>query len=217
MRKTVVGVDFSVSSPAICIFSGDINNFNIDQCNFKYLTKSKKYSELNEDNIEGGCTLENDILDIDRLSHLSDMVISSIYESNYDNDCHEVSVAIEDYAHQGNGKITLLAENVGLLKYKLREEQYPFISYAPTTIKAFARKFLHDDRQKNSKGNKTKMGKEEMYEAFFNDTQIDLLSLFELDTLLTKSGNPKNNNPITDIVDAYFICKYHCEELKKGK
>ena len=48
------------------------------------------------------------------------------------------------------------------------------------------------------------------------DTGIDLLKEFGLTQLVTKSGPPTMGNPITDIVDAYFIAKYHNENTMKG-
>jgi len=55
----------------------------------------------------------------------------------------------------------------------------------PSIIKKYA----------TGKGN---ANKELMYEAFYNETKVDLQNIL----------NCSITNPLTDIVDAYFICKY---------
>jgi len=44
-----------------------------------------------------------------------------------------------------------------------------------------------------------------MYDQFSNDTKTTLLQLFDIPTL---------NNPVTDIVDAYYIAKAGYESIK---
>ena len=61
---------------------------------------------------------------------------------------------------------------------------------------AMAKKFATD------KGN---ANKELMYEHFCKDTKTDLMKTFDMQTL---------SNPITDIVDAYYIAKCGYENIK---
>jgi len=79
-----------------------------------------------------------------------------------------------------------IAENLGLLKYKLKIDFcWDYTLLAPSVIKKFA----------TDKGN---ANKEMMLSAFQGDTGVNLAELFE--------SNAKS--PISDVVDAYFICKY---------
>ena len=47
--------------------------------------------------------------------------------------------------------------------------------------------------------------KQKMYEQFTNDTSTNLMKVFDIPTL---------NNPITDIIDAYYIAKAGYENIK---
>lgn len=97
------------------------------------------------------------------------------------------TVYIEDYSFGSKGRVFNLAENCGLLKYKLWERKVDFITVPPTVIKKFA----------TGKGN---ANKEKMYEAFVNRTGMNLIEIV--------TPFKKIENPLTDIVDAYFIALY---------
>ena len=93
-------------------------------------------------------------------------------------------VYLEDYAYAATGRVFHIAENAGILKYKLskfKTEQVP-----PTVIKKFA----------TGKGNASK---DDMLEAWKNED-----GSFEL---IQETGNPAS-----DIIDSYFICKYGKEQ-----
>ena len=45
-KKKIIGIDYSLTSPAICVMDGD-------KLNFYYLTSKKKYDGKMSDNIEG--------------------------------------------------------------------------------------------------------------------------------------------------------------------
>jgi Holliday junction resolvasome RuvABC endonuclease subunit len=104
-------------------------------------------------------------------------------------------VHIEGYSYGSKGQaIFQIAENCGILKYSLQEKKIGYDIIVPSIIKKFA----------TDKGN---ANKELMYEQFCKDTKTDLMKTFDMQTL---------SNPITDIVDAYYIarCGY---ESTKGK
>jgi len=105
-------------------------------------------------------------------------------------------VGIEGYAFGAVGRVFQIAENCGLLKHKLWERDIPYDVYPPTMIKKFG----------CGKGN---ANKELMIEAFEKETSIDIR---EKCGIITKSWNP-----ITDIVDAYYICKYGFTQLTEKK
>ena len=75
---------------------------------------------------------------------------------------------------------------MGTLKHKLYVLNKRFQSIVPGQIK------------KNATG-KGNADKQKMYEQFLKDTKIDLVKEFD---------QTKLNNPVTDIVDSYYIAKY---------
>ena len=98
---------------------------------------------------------------------------------------------IEGYAYGATGNAILnIAENMGILKHKMYKIEQTFTTVPPTVIKKFA----------TGKGN---ANKELMYEAFVDElhTPVDLK-----ETLTPRSE--KIRNPVSDIVDSYFIAKY---------
>jgi hypothetical protein len=106
-------------------------------------------------------------------------------------------VFIEGYAFATSGKsyVRSVAENSGLLKHKMYKANQTFTSIPPTVIKKYA----------TGKGN---ANKELMYDAFSKQCVAPVG--------LQKTLRPKSNklsNPTTDIVDAYWICKYGWREL----
>ena len=104
-------------------------------------------------------------------------------------------VFIEGYAFATSGKshVRSVAENTGLLKHKMHKIKQPFTSIPPTVIKKYA----------TGKGN---ANKELMYDAFC----AEILTPPDLKSRLTPKSK-KLRNPVTDIVDSYFICKYGWE------
>ena len=74
---------------------------------------------------------------------------------------------------------------MAILKDTLTKWGIKYEMIAPTVIKKYA----------TTKGN---ANKEKMYDAFTDETNRKLLDEF----------NIKLNNPITDIVDSYYIAKY---------
>ena len=102
-------------------------------------------------------------------------------------------VALEDYAYGAKGRVFHIAENTGILKYKLWQNSIPLDVVQPTKVKKFG----------TGKGN---AGKPEMFQAFVEETGVDLR--FHMNDTKKDIGNP-----ISDIVDAYYICKYNYKEI----
>jgi len=106
-------------------------------------------------------------------------------------------IFMEGYAFATSGKsyVRSVAENSGLLKHKMYKVKQAFTSIPPSVIKKYA----------TGKGN---ANKDLMYDAFSEESNTP--------SDLQKTLRPKSNkltNPITDIVDSYWICKYGWEEL----
>ena len=94
-------------------------------------------------------------------------------------------VFIEDYAFGATGKVFHIGENTGLLKYRLYKRDYSFQMVAPTMVKKFA----------TQKGN---ANKEMMLDQFNMENNIDLREVI----------GTKTENPISDIVDSYYVWQY---------
>jgi Holliday junction resolvasome RuvABC endonuclease subunit len=95
-------------------------------------------------------------------------------------------VAIEGYSYGSQGRIFHLAENMGIFKHKLYKAGIPLTVVEPSKAKKHA----------TGKGN---ADKGLMYESFSKETGTNLMLSFGQKTL---------SNPITDIVDSYYILKF---------
>ena len=71
-------------------------------------------------------------------------------------------IAIENYAFNATGRVFNIAENTGVLKYKLFGKGIPLETIPPSTVKKLA----------TGKGNS---GKDLMYDAFKLETGVDLM------------------------------------------
>ena len=183
-----IGIDYSLSSPGVCVNTSE-GEFRYEDCNFYYLTSTKKYDSTFKEKIAfGQSTVEYKgtqhklyTSEPERYNNIADWVIDIIksYKGT-------PTIQIEDYSYGSTGRVFHIAENLGLLKYKLKMEcGWDYTLLPPSVIKKFA----------TDKGN---ANKELMLEAFEKDTGVNLEVLFDT----------KSKSPITDVADAYFICKY---------
>ena len=157
------------------------------------VTSKKKWSGKINNQIQGFPLYEYSN-NVDRFSKLAEMTSQFIDVQNHFN---PPTIGLEGYAMGAKGQVFNIGENTGILKYHLQmDQQWPVDVYAPTAIKKFA----------TGKGN---ANKELMYEAFVEETSVDLGEIFE------QSTNPKVNSPVSDIVDAYFIAKLHHTKTHK--
>jgi len=175
--KTIIGIDYSLTSPAICITT----DFVFKNSKFYYLTNKKKYIGSMSENITGFGHKEYDT-PIRRFSQISDWV----YELIEDTIHTEQLVFIEGYSFGSKGQaIFQIAENCGILKYRLQQMMINYDTVVPSVVKKGA----------TGKGN---ADKDMMYEFFSKETNTDLKKVFD---------TPKVGNPISDIVDSYYIAK----------
>ena len=195
MRR-IAGIDYSLTSPAICVWKltdDDDRFFNFDDCALYYLENPHK---------RRGPT-PHGILNIhatpypewkteeERHELLSNWTMSII------TGC-EVFIEGYAFATSGTSHVRSIAENTGLLKHKMHKVKQTFTSVPPTVIKKYA----------TGKGN---ANKEIMYDAFC----AEILTPPDLKFRLTPKSK-KLRNPVTDIVDSYFICKYGWEGFIEG-
>ena len=175
--KTIVGIDYSLTSPAICIDNGSLMFF--------YLTNKKKHIGMMSEEIIG--YEHKEWTDpIQRFTYISDFVFDCI------GSIVNPQIFIEGYSFGSKGQgLFQIAENCGILKYRLLEKNHTYNTVVPSVVKKGA----------TGKGN---ADKDMMYEAFVRDTNIDLKKIFDTD---------KVGNPISDIADSYFIQKVGYDNL----
>jgi Holliday junction resolvasome RuvABC endonuclease subunit len=178
-QQTIVGIDYSLNSPAICIAGDD---FDFDKCSFHFLTSKKKHIGKFGKNIFG-YEIKDYKTPIERFTNISTWALDIIHKHKTDT----AKVFIEGYSFGSKGQAVFqIAENCGILKYRLQLS--PSILYdtvVPSVIKKFA----------SGKGN---ADKQLMYDSFNKHTKQDLLKMFDMGKL---------SNPVTDIVDSYYIAK----------
>ena len=159
-------------------------DFTFNKCKFYYLTSKKKHIGYMSSNIEGVEHTEYNN-PIQRFENLSNFILNIVKKHT------SPKIFLEGYSYGSKGQaIFQIAENGGILKYRLKN--YDCTILVPSVVKKFA----------TGKGN---ADKQKMYEQFSNDTKTTLLQLFDIPTL---------NNPVTDIVDAYYIAKAGYESIK---
>ena len=187
-----IGIDYSLSSPGICVNTSE-EEFRYEDCKFYYLTNTKKYQGTFKEKIAFGTSDVEYIgtphkpysSEPERYNNIASWVIDIIKLNARSWPLHPI-IQIEDYSFGSTGRVFHIAENLGLLKYKLKIDfGWDYTLIAPSVIKKFA----------TDKGN---ANKELMLGAFQEDTGVNL------ELLLDSSVK----SPITDIADAYFICKY---------
>ena len=191
MRK-IAGVDYSLTSPAVCVWKAENDDgyFDFDSCDLYYLESVQRWKSA----AASGPGLLNLHLEVypeweteeQRHDLLTDWTMRVI---------QGCEVFIEGYAFATSGKsyVRSVAENTGLLKHKMYKVKQSFTSVPPSVIKKYA----------TGKGN---ANKELMYEAF----TAELLTPPDLQIRL-RPNSKKLTNPVTDIVDAYFIAKWGWE------
>lgn len=181
--KIVAGIDYSMTSPAICIHHSD--TWGIQNCLFFFRTSVKKM-ELKIPMFEG--TLAQPyICEEERFYN------NALWAEGILKEFEPTFVALEGYAMGAKGKVFHIGENTALLKHIMWRNKMPFVVPPPTVIKKFA----------TGKGN---ANKEAMEAAFMLETLCDVRKLVGQSEL--------SNNPSSDLIDAYYMCKYAFENQK---
>jgi len=172
----ISGIDYSLTSPAVCVHDGD--EWSVDNCNFYYYDIKKRVVSYPNENLHPHLypiwTVQEQRMDL-----LSRWSLDVVFRSDH--------IGLEGYSFGSKGRAVFnIAENGGILKHKLYKARYPVTEFAPTAVKKFA----------TGKGNS---GKDIMEESFKEETGKDIRTILEL--------SEKSFNPISDIIDAYYVCK----------
>ena len=134
MTKRIAGIDYSLTSPAICVWKStdDDGFFNFDDCDLYYLEKPRRRGSTP--------------------SGILNLHVDPYPEWETEEERHELlstwameivngaQVFIEGYAFATSGKsyVRSVAENTGLLKHKMHKIKQPFTSVPPSVIKKYA-------------------------------------------------------------------------------
>jgi hypothetical protein len=171
----LIGIDYSITCPCLCLFD-ERKEFKFNNCFFYYLTNTKKYADKIAPNITGE-SFQEYVQDVDRFDTISQWATNLCIGA--------ADVGMEGYAYGAKGRVFNLAENMGLLKYKLYKHAIPVTIIEPAKVKKCA----------TGKGN---ADKQVMYDTFSKETNTNLLSVFNQKTL---------SNPVTDVIDSYYVLK----------
>ena len=151
----IAGIDYSLCGPAICI-NDLMQKFTFQSCQFYFLSGVKKHARKVKSNIRGENFAKYNE-EVQRYETIADWALDKV------SGCQ--SVGLEGYAYNATGKVFHIAENTGVLKYKLFQVSKPVDVFTPSEIKKFA----------SGKGNASK---EDMYDAFYRETNVPLKSFF---------------------------------------
>jgi Holliday junction resolvasome RuvABC endonuclease subunit len=178
----IAGIDYSMTSPSICIHDG--NEWSIKNCTFYYIVHKDKFLKIT-DQLKGFLYEEYNTQQ-ERFDNLSNWALTQL------NARRVAKVGLEGYSYGStSSRLFEIGENAGLLKYKMWNANIDFEVYAPTAIKKFA----------CGKGN---ANKEKLWESFIAETELNLFHEIGQEV-------GKNWNPVSDMVDAYYMCKYRHE------
>ena len=177
-----VGIDYSINSPGVTI----INEAGDTEYYFRFDEPKRKILELPASFTRSDKCIKTD--QMDRYIDNADWVLKCIAG-------RDATVVIEGYAlgASGGGRVFDLAENCGILKYKLREAGIKYITPTPGQIKKYY----------TGRGNAKK---EFMVYSYIEKTGLDLHKIF---------GRETASSPLSDIADSHAMALY-CKEHYEG-
>lgn len=179
------GIDYSMTSPAICVHTG--TDWSIKNCVFYYMVAKDKHLVIT-DQLKGSLypLWETTEQRFDNLAKWSiDILNSSKVEF----------VVIEGYSYgSSSSRLFQIAENGGTLKQMIWKNKIPFEVTPPTVIKKLA----------TGKGNSNK---EKMWDSFIEETGLNIFHILGQE-------EKKNWNPVSDMVDAYYLAKFNFQQQR---
>jgi len=183
----VVGIDYSMTSPSVCVHTGE--TWSLDNCVFHFRTDSnrmaKSFGNIHGHAIEKWSSQEERFLN-------SAKWVERIVNAIEGGVRH---VTIEGYAMGAKGMVFHIGENTGLLKNTIWRLGIPFDTPAPGAIKKFS----------TGKGN---ANKEKMEEAFLEQTGFDVKAAIGQKSGFTPSG---------DIIDSYYMAKWAFHKVQQNQ
>ena len=172
-----VGIDYSLNSPAVCVQE----NGGATKIHFWWTPpkrKEIKFPELLVPHLKP----EIEEVEMDKYVRNAQWTLGLI--QHYPKD--DLVINIEDYAFGASGRLTVLGENCGIMKYLLHSNGFKYNLVGPRVAK----------KQYTGNGN---AGKGLVVETFRQRTCIDLIETF---------GRQVVSTPIDDIADAHCLAMY---------
>jgi hypothetical protein len=163
----LLGIDLSMTSPALCFFEGV--KFGFSGCEFYFLTSYEKH--LYRDKKLHGEMFPSYSVESERFGNIGSWVVDVCKVRGVE------KVYIEGYSYGSKGRVFEIAENGGICKYLLWRNGIDYEVVAPTLIKKFA----------TGKGNATKEG---MGISFMLETNFDIKSTLGM---TEKQWNPSSD------------------------
>ena len=173
------GIDYSMNSPAVCVFKGAPKHFGFSNCQIFSLSTNKKVHGVAKNISISPFPFYNSFTE--RYNNISEWVLSSLQTLD------KPLVFLEGYAYAGSGMLFNIGENTGLLKYKLWNREIPVEIFAPSSIKKTA----------SGKGNSNKTALET---CFRNQEGIEIKKMI--------GQSERSDNPSSDIIDSFYILKH---------
>lgn len=187
----VAGVDYSMSSPSICVYDTESGDLSHQNCFYFYKQVVPSIKEMN------------------RICQLDLVNIFPGYQSKFEDEFTKVFcladwgysiiremkvelVALEGYAFGASGRVFNIAEATGLFKMFLRLNKIPLLTFAPSQIKKVF----------SGKGNSNKNAMIKFYNDKYSVNMWDIFGVEE-----------KDETPIADLIDSHAIL-YTYLELK---
>ena len=154
--KRIAGIDYSLTSPAITVYHGNRWNYNnvMHYCIANNDNQRRRWSSIENVNVSLYPKYSDEMGRYEALAEWAvDVIVTPWKRPDF--------VILEDYAYAATGKVFHIAENVAILKYKLKKWGIKYHLVAPSVIKKFA----------TEKGN---ANKEFMYQNFCEDTKTEI-------------------------------------------
>lgn len=181
--KTAIGIDYSMTCPAVCVYSTAAVRFWYAHETKVVTTPVLDCYQLSK----SGSTTE-------RATRLARKVLDWLDTAAPN--CREVS--IEDYAFAATGRVFHIGENTGILKYFFETEAIVYHPIPPTVIKKFA----------TGKGNADKIKMTAAFLEAYPDAQEWALRFFPRSPDGAQEPCKWAKSPLADLADAYWIARY---------
>jgi Holliday junction resolvasome RuvABC endonuclease subunit len=186
MREASIGVDYSMSSPSVCVSrNGKLQffyvNANAKLCHsFEVGNVSVTGVHYNSGNInnEKKVKLREKHSDTERYITLA-LIFDKLIEPTETN---EMSV-FEAYAFGAKGRLAQIGENTGTLKAVLRSKGYRIETISPTTVKKYA-------------FGSGKAEKQDMADVWFAEFGFHVHDYLACE---------KGASPASDVIDSYYV------------
>jgi len=198
-KEYVVGIDWSMTCPALCIMPLDWNG-DISQLIFHFKTDKKKFhQDLGEANNVHGYAHSEYRFEVERFNNLAVWALDKIIRIPGYAQGKKPKIFIEGYSMGSKGKTFNIGENTGILKYVLFLEELDVTEIPPTVVKKSA----------TGKGNADKPSMLVSFIAKFDKEN-------KMKKLLMTEGK-KVGSPLADCVDASFIAKFGHDSIIKSR